>query len=180
MTNPDEHAESSWTTSSSVGIDILKLTNILYRIASPVNVQTDNTVTVDEDETNETTAELDSKWLFTPDDHDPAMIETTLRRNARCEGVWDVENDSLLAILPQPQKPERSPKQQTNYDDNIWLGKLASTVRVAENANAVSTTSSSGDAKGKLTSSAPMEKKKSLPVAATDPTSFFESLLKKN
>lgn len=178
--NPDEQAEGSCTTSSSVGIDILKLTNILYRMASPVIEQTDETVSADEDETKETTKELDSKWLFTPDDHDPAMIETTLRRNARCEGAWDVENDSLLAILPQPEKPERLPKQQTNYDDNIWLGKLASTVRVTENATAVSTTGSSGDAKGKSTSSAPMEKKKSLPVSATDPTSFFESLLKKN
>jgi hypothetical protein len=178
---------------SSIGMDIITFTKIIYRLATPAPL-------VEEDEGDTATIEegigdlLHKNYMFTPKDHDETMIETILRRNANCEGLWDVEKDSLPNILPLQQLPTttRSRPQQppntatTDYSDDVWLSKLAScTIRFTEVPSTTSATTTSTAAVDLPKSSRPIipqEKKKPTTTDTTsiDPTSFFESLLKKS
>lgn len=193
-----EHESSSTAAAagkalSSNGMDIITFTKIIYRLATSATL-------VEEDEGDTATMEegigdlLHKNYMFTPKDHDETMIETILRRNANCEGLWDVEKDSLPNILPLQQLPTTTrsrPQQQpntatTDYNDDFWLSKLASsTIRFTEAPSTTSATTTSTAAVELPKSSRPsipQEKKKPTTTDTTsiDPTSFFESLLKKS
>jgi hypothetical protein len=182
---------STTITQSSNGMDILTFTKVLHRLGVPASL-------VEEEEVVETTSSSEEKfdeeigellhrnYMFTPKDHDPTMIETSLRRNANCEGMWEVEKDSLAMILPPQQLPttkSRSQQQQPtmDYSDDVWLSKLASsTIRLAE-ATSIATTNEPSKSSRLII---PQEKKKTTSTTTgtttIDPTSFFESLLKKS
>ena len=206
LTDPADNSQS--------GMDISTLSNILFRVAlalppAPAAVLGDqdeegNTTTAanatetNDNEVNNTEGIVAAKFIFSHHDHDSTMIETTLRRNASCEGFWNVERDSLLVALPPrlaesgnkdisgaSQKPDTTASE---YDDEIWMGKLATTVKMTDSnvANITTATYVSGvttsvpsTTKGRATSrdvTATTEKKKV--ATTTDPASFFENLLK--
>lgn len=189
-----EHESSTSITASgkalsSNGMDIITFIKIIYRLATPTSA-------VEEEEEDTATTEegigdlLHKNHMFTPKDHDETMIESILRRNANCDGLWDVEKDSLTNILPLQQLPTARSRQQQHtatidYSDDVWLSKLAnSTMRFTEVPSTSTATTSTAAVELSKSSRPinPQEKKKPTTTDTTsiDPTSFFESLLKKS
>jgi len=179
------------------GIEVSELSDIMYTFTKGKFPSTKLVVSIEETEATENgvyeALPPVIQSIYLPSDHDTETIEGTMRRNAACEGSWNVETDSLLVALP-PTVDKASQAVSTiappeEFDDQQWMKKLAATVKSAPGASSVtsvadvnatrksSATAPSADSKAKAPPPAAAKKK---PTASkdTDATSFFENLLK--
>jgi len=190
----DNHFNSATNTVDSV--DVPTLCNYVNRAALGLAPKLtfgyrndDNDNEGKEDETKENIEEKKKNVmdhhvaLFPPNTLDPIMIETTLRRNASCEGIWDVDKNSLEEALPPPPPlpnntfaaaggglnlggkllQEQPSNKSSGGWDQEWMSKLAKSVKSETVIPAV----------------VQKEPEKKSTNAANDAASFFENLLKK-
>jgi hypothetical protein len=77
-------------------------------------------------------AKIDS--LFSPDNHQPDLIESVLLRNAQFAGEWDAAKDSLWKALPSAHEEERfsSTTAPKSTGDDGWLSQLRDSVVTVE------------------------------------------------
>jgi hypothetical protein len=190
------------------GMDVVELRNVMYNLSlgklpGGEAVAVNGESRLGEDNGDASSSPDDGggtmtvvKSLYLPADHDTGMIEGTLRRNATCEGSWDVEKDSLLAVLPPllggmgfgrhatQGAPTSSELDDEEYDDQQWMRKLAASIKTgASSSSAADSSRSAGEGGSMKTSSQPSgnisKKKEKTDKADPDAKSFFENLLKK-
>ncbi len=152
-----------------------------------------------------TTAGLEQPPIFVPGSHDDDLIGSVLLRNASCPGVWDAAKDDLWKALPSTKAGgdgDTTASDKKKYvkvggaaADEAWLSKLAASLPAqgatgtgddASVKTSKSSSKSSATAGGSSLAKASVKKKKPSKASSTkaetkndDPTSFFESLMKK-
>ena len=151
-----------------------------------------------------TTAGLEQPPIFVPGSHDDDLIGSVLLRNASCPGVWDAAKDDLWKALPSTKAggdgdttasdKKKDVKVGGAAADEAWLSKLAASLPAqgatgtGDDASIKTSKSSksSATAGGSSLVKASVKKKKPSKASSTraetkndDPTSFFESLMKK-
>ena len=151
-----------------------------------------------------TTAGLEQPPIFAPGSHDDDLIGSVLLRNASCPGVWDAAKDDLWKALPSAKAggdgdttasdKKKDVKVGGAAADEAWLSKLAASLPAqgatgtGDDASVKTSKSSksSATAGGSSLAKASVKKKKPSKASSTkaetkndDPTSFFESLMKK-
>ena len=150
------------------------------------------------------TAGLEQPPIFVPGSHDDDLIGSVLLRNASCPGVWDAAKDDLWKALPSTKAggdgdttasdKKKDVKVGGAAADEAWLSKLAASLpaqgatSTGDDASVKTSKSSksSATAGGSSLVKASVKKKKPSKASSTkaetkndDPTSFFESLMKK-
>ena len=113
--------------------------------------------------------------VFSPNHHQPDLIESVLLRNAQhLAGQWDANKDSLWKALPPSQQDQASTTSNTSIKkkrgagtrgDDAWMAQLRESVATVE-ATPISTPAKSN--------AEPVPKSEDAAVS-----SFFENLLKK-
>mmetsp|Transcript_28721 Transcript_28721/g.83263 ORF Transcript_28721/g.83263 Transcript_28721/m.83263 type:complete len:554 (+) Transcript_28721:70-1731(+) len=149
-------------------------------------------------------AGLEQPPIFAPGTHDDDLIGSVLLRNASCPGVWDAAKDDLWKALPSTKAGGDGGRKASDKKkdgkvggaaaDEAWLTKLAASLPAQGATGAGDDVSvrtsksskSSATAGGSSVAKASVKKKKPSKASATkaetkndDPTSFFESLMKK-